>query len=221
MSGKGIKGAEGERLKDATDPRIKKRVYFYIPVEGGIPQPEICLGGAVYTADLDGLYDFRTAEKPITGDGNDFESAILDAGYRGYIAPEQGTIVILNEDVEVKSIGSIGDHNLVQRRAERVIPKIDTRAEGNELVRKPQGSEMIQLASQAKHRKIRETAPSFMMEYGFFRVKQSEATAADAAIAEFSPTFRFELQRSARDVDPSERRRKNVDALRRMVRCLS
>jgi len=35
-SGTGIKGAEQERLnKPGTDPRIKRRVYFYLPTEGG------------------------------------------------------------------------------------------------------------------------------------------------------------------------------------------
>jgi len=30
------------------DPRLKRRVYFYLPVDGGIPQPEIGLGTHVY-----------------------------------------------------------------------------------------------------------------------------------------------------------------------------
>ena len=38
--GTGIKGAEAGRLAQTTGPRIRQRVYFYLPVEGGIPQPE-------------------------------------------------------------------------------------------------------------------------------------------------------------------------------------
>jgi hypothetical protein len=127
-SGTGIKGAEQERLsgKDV-DQRIKQRVYFYLPVAGGIPQPEIGLGGNVYQADIDGLYDPRTSAMRLPSEPNAFESAILDAGYKGYINPEQGTIVILNSDVPVKHIGSIGDHKIIQRRIERIIPKVTTR----------------------------------------------------------------------------------------------
>lgn len=222
-SGTGIKGAEQERLQNSSDPRIKRRVYFYLPVEGGIPQPEIGLGGAVYEADIDGLYDFRTAEKPIRGAGNDFETALLDQGYRGYIAPEQGTIVILNEDVPVRGIGGISDHKVIKRNIERIVPKNVTRVEGSELVRKPEPVEMSQLANPGKQAKIREAAPSFRLEYGYIRVRANEAPAADQAIAEFSPTFRFgELQRSARDVPPATRREleRRRDIMKRLRACL-
>ena len=190
-NGTGIRGAEDQRLKEATDPRIKRRVYFYSPVTGGIPQPEAGLGGNVYQADLDNLYDPSTATRPLSGSGNTFESSVLDAGYDGYLDPTSGVIVMLGQDVPVKQIGSLSDFKLIPRVAKQVTPKTLTTVSGDEFVRKPQGVEMVQLAAPAKRKKIHESAPSFAMEYGYFRVKQSEAAAADEAIAEFSPTFRF------------------------------
>lgn len=189
--GTGVKGAEQERLSAATDPRIKQRVYFYAPVQGGIPQPEVGLGGNVYQADLDNIYDPRVANTPLRGSGNALESAVLDAGYDGYTDPESGVVVMLGRDVPVKHIGAIGDFKIIQRQAERVVPKVATRQEGDELVRKAQGNEMAELAHPAKRAKIVEAAPSFKMQYGEFRVKSDEAQAADSAIAEFSQTFRF------------------------------
>jgi len=128
---------------------------------------------------------------------------VLDAGYSGYVDPESGVMVVLGQDVPVKQIGMISDFKVVQRVATRFIPKNTTRTEGDELVRKPEGQEMAQLANPKKQAKIREAAPSFRLEYGSIRVKASEADAADQAIAEFSPTFRFnEVQFSERVVTP-------------------
>jgi hypothetical protein len=214
-NGTGIRGAEDQRLKEATDPRIKQRVYFYAPVTGGIPQPEVGLGGSVYQTDLENIYDPRVTKNPVRGAGNSFESAVLDAGYDGYTDPESGVVVMLGRDVPVKHIGSIGDFKVMPRLIERIIPKNTTREEGNELVRKPVGTEMAELAHPAKQAKIREAAPSFHMQYGYFRVKANESAKADAAITEFSPTFRFE------EVSFSKRDDRNIDALKRLRKCLS
>lgn len=92
-------GAEEERLQTTTDPRIKRRVYFYLPVADDIPQAVMGLGSDVYQADLDDLYNPTTATASIRGEGNAFELAVLDAGYVGYISPEQGTIMMLGRDV--------------------------------------------------------------------------------------------------------------------------
>jgi hypothetical protein len=221
-NGTGIKGAEDERVKQSTDPRIKQRVYFYSPVDGGIPQPETGLGGSVYRADLEEIYNPATADVPIRGSGNSFESALLDAGYNGYVDPSSGIIVVLGRDVPVKHIGPIGNFKLVQRVATRFIPKNTTRTEGNELVRKPEGDEMRQLVHPTKQAKIRESAPSFKMEYGSLRVNADEAAAADQAISEFSPTFRFVTP----DVLPNGKMQvkqtidQRLDTLRELLSCL-
>ena len=112
-NGTGIRGAEDQRLKEATDPRIKRRVYFYVPVNGGIPQPELGLGGNVYQTALHKVYDPLLASEPIRGSGNAFESAIIDAGYDGYTDPESGVVVMLGSDIKVRQIGTIGDFKIV------------------------------------------------------------------------------------------------------------
>jgi hypothetical protein len=188
-SGTGIRGAEDQRLKEATDPRIKRRVYFYSPVAGGIPQPEAGLGGNVYQADLTGIYDPSTANTPVRGSGNALESALLDAGYDGYIDPSSGVIVMLGQDVPVKQIGSISDFKLIPRVAKQVKLKTQTTVSGNELVRKPEPAELSSLIKNKDA--IAKAAPSFRFEYGFARVKQSESTAFDQAMADLDLSFRF------------------------------
>lgn len=188
-SGTGIKGAEQARLATTTDPRLKKRVYFYLPTPGGIPQAEIGLGAHVYQSDIGGLYDPSTATQPIMGSGNAFESAVLDAGFRGYINPEQGTIVVLNSDVPVHAMGQVSEHHVIPRRIERTIQKVSTRAEGDEMVRRPDNTEVLTLVRNKKA--IEAAAPSFRMEYGEARVKSTEAAAADSAIETAGGSFRF------------------------------
>jgi hypothetical protein len=200
MSGTGIKGAEQARLENTADPRLTKRVYFYPPMAGGIPQAEIGLGGHVYRADLDGIYDLRTAKTPVRGSGDAFESALLDAGYTGYINPEQGAIVVLNQDVPVTSMGRVGDHKVLQRRAERIIPKTVTRTEGVEMVRRPESSEVMSIIKNKAA--LAAAAPSFRMEYGEARVKLDEAPAADLVLREVGSSFQFtEPLFSLRDAD--------------------
>ena len=56
--GQAIRRAERDRLSEpGIGPRIERRVYLYLPVEGGIPAPETGLGGNDYAAELHGMYD--------------------------------------------------------------------------------------------------------------------------------------------------------------------
>ena len=189
--GSGIKGAEQARLSGAgVDPRIKRRVYFYLPVAGGIPQPEIGLGTNVYTANLSNLYDPQI--KPMVGlpsTPNEMESAILDAGYRGYINRAQGTAVVLNSDVPVKAVGKSSEQAMVQRKPQVAAQKISTREEGGELVRKPTEREMMDIIKVRPE--LTKQAPSFKLEYGSPRVAVDEAPAANAVLEEAGSTFMF------------------------------
>lgn len=189
--GSGIKGAEQARLSGAgVDPRIKRRVYFYLPVAGGIPQPEIGLGTNVYTANLSNLYDPQI--KPMVGlpsTPNEMESAILDAGYRGYINRAQGTAVVLNSDVPVKAVGKSSEQAMVQRKPQVTAQKISTREEGGELVRKPTEREMMDIIKVRPE--LTKQAPSFKLEYGSARVAVDEAPAANAVLEEVGSTFMF------------------------------
>lgn len=227
-NGTGIRGAEDQRLKEATDPRIKRRVYFYSPVAGGIPQPEAGLGGNVYQADLTGIYDPSTANTPVRGSGNALESALLDAGYDGYIDPSSGVIVMLGQDVPVKQIGSISDFKLIPRVAKQVKLKTQTTVSGDELSRKPEPAELSGLIKNKAA--IAKAAPSFRFEYGYARVKQSESAAFDQVMSELGSSFRFtpeavnlvttdSLPNSKMTVNKTLAQR--ADTLRELIDCLA
>jgi hypothetical protein len=188
--GSGIKGAEQSRLaQPSVDARIKRRVYFYLPVAGGIPQPELGLGGHVYNADLSNLYDPAAGSRTFPATPNEFESAILDAGFRGYVNREQGTAVVLNSDVPVKYQGTTSSQTIVPRKIERAVAVNRTRTAGDELVRRPEGNEMVSIIKARPA--LAEVAPSFRLEFGEARVKASEAEVADQALADAGSSFQF------------------------------
>lgn len=108
--GSGIKGAEARRLAESRDPRIKKRVYFYLTEEGQpLPRAEQGLGNNLYTQRFDNILTqgdemqriYESADK----DMNAFESAVVDEGYDGYAIPSMGMMVVLNHNVPVNYQG--------------------------------------------------------------------------------------------------------------------
>jgi hypothetical protein len=110
MYGSGIRGAEAKRLEFA-EPRIKNRVYFYIPRENGVmPIPESGLGGHVYIQRFNNVLgpgaEMSRIYREANGDANNFESGIIDAGYDGYAVPSMGMMVVLNNDVPVEYRGT-------------------------------------------------------------------------------------------------------------------
>ena len=109
MYGSGIRGEEAKRVAQSRDPRIKKRVYFYVPNErGNMNRPETGLGHHVYTqtfGNILGPGDTMRRLNRETEDSNAFESAVVDAGYDGYAVPNMGMMVVLNHDVPVKYEG--------------------------------------------------------------------------------------------------------------------
>jgi len=227
-NGTGIRGAEDQRLKEATDPRIKRRVYFYSPVQGGIPQPETGLGGNVYQADLDNLYNPSTATRPLSGSGNAFESDVLDAGYDGYLDPTTGVIVMLGQDVPVKQIGNVSDFKQIPRTARQVVMPTQTTVSGGDLVRKPEGQELMALVRNKAA--LVKAAPSFKMEYGFARVAKSQAADFDQTMADLGSTFRFTEKPepiAAPDVLPKGKMKveqtiaQRVATMRELLDCLS
>ena len=206
--GTGIKGAEQARLNEpGVDPRIKKRVYFYLTTSNtDMPRPEIGLGSHVYRASLGNMFDMSTATAADkarvqslrkTGDANGFESAILDAGYRGYVNREMQTIVVLNADVPVAYEGMANAGRMRDRIAERTVQGPVTRTEGDELVRKPTNDEMLGIIKARPA--LATAAPSFKLQFGDARVNKAEAEAADRALAEAGASFQFgEVMRSNR-----------------------
>lgn len=198
--GTGIRGAEQARLNlPGVDSRIKQRVYFYLPVEGGLPQPEAGLGQHVYQGKLSNLYDAdkatqaeRDRVRGLMADNtaNSFESAVLDAGYEGYTNREQGTAVVLGRNVPVQYRGTMDQHKIIPRKIERAAPRVETRQEGDELVRRPQGAEMSAIAK--NRAKLNEVAPSFRLEYGEARIKPEDKEAANKAMSEAGSEFAFQ-----------------------------
>jgi Large polyvalent protein associated domain 38 len=109
MYGSGIRGEEARRVAQSRDPRVKKRVYFYVPNDrGNMNRPEAGLGQHVYTQTFGNILGpgdtMRRLNKESDGP-NEFESAVVDAGYDGYAVPNMGMMVILNHNVPVKYEG--------------------------------------------------------------------------------------------------------------------
>ena len=109
--GQGIPGAEYRRVNDAEDSRLKERIYFYVDSGKGI-KPEAGVGSKQHTVDLNNLYDAganKTIQRSVTGLSGDswmnaFESAVIDAGYDGYLAPfgnQQAAVLIGNHTVDL------------------------------------------------------------------------------------------------------------------------
>ena len=106
--GTGIKDAAKTRLDNTEDSRTKNRVYFYTNRNGELKHPEAGVGGHVYQQRFDNVLDVTSPEGQALGKGlstNDFESAVVDAGYDGYNNPDQGMMVILNQDVPANYMG--------------------------------------------------------------------------------------------------------------------
>lgn len=94
--GTGLKGAENERIAQSGDPRLKHRIYFYVN-PGRAIRPEVGVGAHAHRAELTGLYDLQADSRNLAlgRDANEFESALLDAGYNGYISHDRGVAVML------------------------------------------------------------------------------------------------------------------------------
>ena len=109
--GTGIKGAERERLEASNDPRLKRRIYFYIPKENGeMPLPEAGVGHHVYEQTFANILgptlELNRLASAASKEGKSFESAVIDAGYDGYAVPSMGMMVILNHDAPVEYLGT-------------------------------------------------------------------------------------------------------------------
>jgi hypothetical protein len=110
--GTGLKGAERDRLDSSPDPRLKNRVYFYVDQGSGI-RPEAGVGGIGHEAKLNNIYDPQTKLIPPKSSFNAFESAVINAGFDGYLAPfgnNQSAVVLLgprHSAVPVRSLGSL------------------------------------------------------------------------------------------------------------------
>ena len=109
--GTGLRGAEAGRLRESKDFRIGNRIYFYVDTGNGI-RPESGVGRFAHEVRLNNIYDPATRLIPPQGNSNAFESAVIDAGFDGYIAPfGRGAAVVLlgpqHDAVPVKSLEQV------------------------------------------------------------------------------------------------------------------
>jgi hypothetical protein len=110
--GTGLKGAERDRLDGSPDPRLKNRIYFYVDQGAGV-RPESGVGGIAHEVRLNNIYDPKTQRLPVKGNFNAFESAVINGGFDGYIAPfgnNQAAVVLLgprHSAVPVRSLGRV------------------------------------------------------------------------------------------------------------------
>lgn len=104
--GGGLPSEERFRIAESADKRIKTRVDFYADLGNGI-KPEAGLGSVRHNVLLHNIYN--GAENPLRlkfpSDwlgANEFEKAVLDAGYDGYYVRQagQGRIVVMGEGAE-------------------------------------------------------------------------------------------------------------------------
>lgn len=138
--GTGLRGAEGSRLRESKDSRINSRIYFYVDTGNGI-RPESGVGRFAHEVRLNNIYDPATRLIPPQGNSNAFESAVIDAGFDGYIAPfGRGAAVVLlgpkHNYVPVKSLEApafakkqktttVGDYETVPQKDGGIMVKGD------------------------------------------------------------------------------------------------
>jgi hypothetical protein len=112
-------GKDSARLKllSADDP-VRQRIYFFKKTSDDIPRGDTAQGTHAYVAKFNKVFDFGTATqaekeevRALLGDTstddnyeNEFESAVLGAGYIGYVS-SNGVIVIMGRNVKVMYSG--------------------------------------------------------------------------------------------------------------------
>jgi hypothetical protein len=156
--GSGLKGAEAQRVTDATDSRLKQRVYFYFNT-GNKVIAEAGVGAHGHRVQLNNLYDMDADPLRLAKGANAFESAVLDAGFDGYLSRKggnQGVAVLLGEhNVPVDYLGT-GKQETAQAAAPKLTPErvlADTVSNAQSL---PAG----QLNADAWEARIRKADPS-------------------------------------------------------------
>ena len=101
MFGTGLKGSNQEVFKNATDKRLRNRLYFYVDKGTGI-NPEAGVGAYGHKAKLSNIYDANSDPLRLRKGGQEaFESAVLDRGFAGYLdrldGTQSGHVVLLGD----------------------------------------------------------------------------------------------------------------------------
>ena len=112
--GTGLQGSGREMYMNAEDRRLRHRAYFYVDKGTGI-NPEAGVGGIAHKTRLRNIYD-SNADPLRLKQGRDqlaFESAVLDAGFDGYLDRLEGTqsgqvILLGDRGVKMEVLGPMG-----------------------------------------------------------------------------------------------------------------
>jgi len=110
MFGTGLQGSNRDQYLTATDKRLRKRAYFYVDKGTGI-NPEAGVGGIAQKAQLTNVYDADADPLRLKKGGQlAFESAVLDAGFSGYLTRMEGTqsgqvIMLGDQKIPTQAIG--------------------------------------------------------------------------------------------------------------------
>lgn len=112
--GTGLEGSSREQYLNAADQRLRKRSYFYVDKGTGI-NPEAGVGGRGQRVNLDNVYD-ADADPLRLKTGRDqlgFESAVLDAGFSGYLTRMEGSqsgqvIMLGDQTFQAEVLGPLG-----------------------------------------------------------------------------------------------------------------
>lgn len=133
--GTGLQGSGREMYMNAQDRRLRHRAYFYVDKGTGI-NPEAGVGGIAHKTRLRNIYD-SNADPLRLKQGRDqlaFESAVLDAGFDGYLDRLEGTqsgqvILLGDRAVKMEVLGPMG-----ATRGEVVPGPQRTPAQGRDIV---------------------------------------------------------------------------------------
>lgn len=110
--GRGLEGAERVRIMSAKDRRLRERIYFYVSSGAGVT-PEFGVGGYAHSVDLNNLYDgendplnLHAARDGSANPDNAFESAVIDAGFDGFVVPfgnnQKAAVLLGRHNVRVR-----------------------------------------------------------------------------------------------------------------------
>lgn len=91
MYGTGLQGSDRDAIMRHPDERLRQRISFYVNKGTGV-RAESGVGGYVHRATLENIYDSNADVKRLKQgrDKRAFESAVLDAGYDGYLDRMEG-----------------------------------------------------------------------------------------------------------------------------------
>lgn len=192
--GTGLGGAERERLGRGADPRLLQRVYFYVDKGQGV-SPEAGVGGVRHSVDLLNVYDPASRLVQSKGNVNDFELAVIAAGFDGYIArdfrTDEGAVVLIGPGSRGVPVARDDATRSVVAPA-AATPRGNSRQEGGDRVTYASPD----VAAIKARGDIQAAAPSFRFEYGKARVAENEKDAANQSLEAAGSDLRFKLDES-------------------------